>query len=88
MIWMMRTIDVHDLPEPVAQAIAAMVNSLRSCAKTGEAGAPSLTVGQVIASILAEAANVRRQPGAALVGHEAEVADAVVDKFRRQGLNL
>lgn len=34
----MRTIDVHDLPEPVAKAIETMVQTLKSQAKTGQSG--------------------------------------------------
>jgi hypothetical protein len=87
----MRSIDVHDLPEPVAQAIAEMVATIRA------AGGPRAfltrpgngrTVGEILKPILDEAANLRLEAGPPLKGEEAEVAQGIADNFRRQGLKL
>jgi len=84
----MQSIDVHDLPDPVAEAIAAMVETLRTGGRTAKHDATSPTVGQILAPIFDAAANLRREPGAPHHGKEAEIAQAVIDKFARQGLTL
>jgi hypothetical protein len=84
----MQTIDVHDLPEQVAQAIAAMVESLRKSGEIAKREQTGLTAGQIVKPILDAAAALPREPGSPHHGQEAEIAQGVVDKFKGQGLKL
>ncbi len=85
----MQTIDVHDLPEPVAKAIEAMVQSLRQAAPALPAQNPEPSVWQVLAPILEEAwALNRNRPHVPLQGQESEIERLIVEKFKRQGLRL
>jgi hypothetical protein len=57
-------------------------------AGTAKHDVTSPTVGQILAPIFDAAAKLRREPGAPHHGQEAEIAQAVIDKFARQGLTL
>jgi hypothetical protein len=86
-----QTIDVHDLPEPLAQAIAAMVESVRKTVKPPtprSANGERPTVGEILKPILDAAAALPREPGPPHEGQESEIAQGVVEKFKRQGLKL
>ena len=84
----MQAIDVHDLPEPVAQAIAAMVESLRSTGRAAPHNGSDTTVGQILESVLNSAPIDADAPVHPHGGQEAEIAGGIIEKFRRQGLKL
>lgn len=75
-------------PNPSPRAIAAMVDSLRTAARPASDEPKGLSTGQILAPILHEATALRREPGPPLKGQEAEISDAIAEKFKRQGLKL
>lgn len=85
----MRMIDVHDLPEPVAKAIEAMVQSLRDAAPSQGDDQTGPSIGQLLTPILEDAWKLNRDtPRSPLQGQELEIQQLIVEKFKRQGLNL
>jgi|GEM_PF-5985747 len=88
----MQSIDVHDLPEPVAQAIESMVQTIRTTT-VGEGrftDAPGTrTPGEILASLIEEFRNtpLERDP-VRLNGQKLLVEEMIVEKYRKQGLKL
>ncbi len=82
-------IDVHDLPEPVAKAIAAMVQSLRDASSVNSGSLSGASIGETLTPILQEAWALKRgRPSPFLRGQESETQQMIVEKFKRQGLQL
>lgn len=85
----MQMIDVHDLPEPVAKAIEAMVQSLRDVTAIKGEDVTGPSIGQLLTPILEEAWKLDHDtPRSPLQGQELEIQQLIVEKFKRQGLNL
>lgn len=85
----MRMIEVHDLPEPVAKAIEAMVQSLRDVTAIKGEDVTGPSIGRLLAPRLEDAWTLDHDtPRSPLQGQKLEIQQLIVEKFKRQGLNL